>query len=241
MVAAIVQARLGSSRLPGKCLLPLGTSTVLDWVVERAGVSELVDEVIVATTTEAVDDELAAHVERRGTRCVRGSTDDVLARFVDVLGVTDAERVIRITADCPFVEPTLIAEAVRLGTDVDYVATGLDGRFPRGLDLEVVDRTALLVADAESTDPVEREHVTPFIVRRPERFRHRALPAPEWARRLDLRFTIDEDADYRAATAIVDGIGADAGSLTGPGLVRFLDDHPEVVELNRSVSHREVR
>jgi spore coat polysaccharide biosynthesis protein SpsF (cytidylyltransferase family) len=240
--AVVIQARMGSSRLPGKSMALLGGVPVVDWVVRRCGLADRVDDVVVATSTNGEDDELADHVTGNGWMVVRGHPDDVLDRYVAALDVVDHDRIVRVTGDCPFVQPAFIDAALELLTgDVVYVATGHAGRFPRGFDVEAVTRDALLVAHAEAVDPVEREHVTPFIARRPDRFPAVDLPSPPWARRPELRLTLDEAADLAALRAIVDGLGATPESLTGDAIVAFLDAHPEVADINAGVAHNTAR
>ena len=121
--------------------------------------------------------------------------------------------------------------------DVQYVATGHDERFPRGFDCEAIDRNALLTAHAEASDPVEREHVTPFIARRPERFRAIALPSPTWAQRPEYRLTLDEADDLAMLRAVADGLDREPEAIDGPMLIAFLDAHPEIVAINQHVRH----
>jgi spore coat polysaccharide biosynthesis protein SpsF len=237
---AVIQARMGSTRLPGKSLADLGGSPLLDWSVERAKAAPGIDEVVVATSTLAEDDEIADHAGRHQIACVRGSADDVLARYALAVSQHPADVIVRITADCPFVDPAIIERTIATVADAEYASTSLDGRYPRGLDVEAVRREVLETAAAEATDPAEREHVTLFIYRRPDRFRCRPVEAPDWARRSDLRFTVDEDADLALVRALVAGTGGTARTLTGVEIIRFLDDHPEIATLNRAVAHRNV-
>lgn len=236
--AVVIQARMGSTRLPGKSLARLRGLPVIDWVVRRARLAEGVDEVVVATSTDASDDELADHVTANGWMVARGHPLDVLDRYVTALEQVDHDRIVRVTGDCPFVQPMLIDAALDLlGDGVQYVATGHEGRFPRGFDCEAIDREALLVAHAEATDPVEREHVTPFIARRPERFRSIALPSPPWARRPEFRLTLDEADDLAMLRALADGLDRDPEDIDGPTLMNFLDAHPEIAAINAHVRH----
>jgi spore coat polysaccharide biosynthesis protein SpsF (cytidylyltransferase family) len=238
--AAIVQARMGSTRLPGKTLMDLGGVPVVDWVTRRLAMTAGLDDVLVATSDQPADDVLARHLVGSGQRVVRGPADDVLGRFQQALGATDADTVVRITADCPFVQPELISLGLTTFFEcgADYLGTALDGRLPRGFDLEVIRRGAVESAALEAHDPVEREHVTTFVLRRPERFHHAALPAPEWARRPGYRICLDEPPDLSVLRAVVDGLGATPESLDGRAVISFLDANPQVVALNRSVVHR---
>lgn len=238
---AIIQARMGSTRLPGKSLADLGGTPVVDWVHRRVAAAGGIDAVIVATTDLANDDALADHLADQDVTVVRGDADDVLARFGLALTTTDAEFIVRITADCPFVQPVLIDRALGMIGDADYVPSGHDGHMPRGFDLEVIRRTALETALAEAIADDEREHVTPFIARRPERFPTVPFVAPQWAQRGDLRLTVDEQVDLDVVRAIVEGMGVTPDSLTGPDLMAFCDAHPEITALNAKVDHRTVR
>ncbi|MEO1062027.1 MAG: glycosyltransferase family protein [Actinomycetota bacterium] len=240
--AVIAQARMGSSRLPGKTLEPLGDGTVLDWVVARAAAGELVDEVLIATSRDPLDDPIEARCAALGVQCVRGEPLDVLARYGAALHVTDAGEIVRITADCPLVDPSIVDLAIssRRDQDLDYVSTSLDGRFPRGLDVEVVRRSVLEVAEREAVDADEREHVTLFVYRRPERFSCGPVVAPSWARHPELRITVDEAPDLEVVRRVVDGLGPDPLGFGADDVVRFLSAHPDIVAINRDVHHRHV-
>jgi spore coat polysaccharide biosynthesis protein SpsF len=168
----VVQARTGSTRLPGKVLEDLDGRPMLRFMLDR--LADLhVDELVVATSSLERDDVVAEIAHAAGRPVVRGSEKDVLARFAGALAVHPADHVVRLTADCPLADPVVI-EAV-LSRHVDrgahYTSNVFPRTFPRGLDCEVMSAAALLVANAEATDASEREHVTPFLYRRPERFR----------------------------------------------------------------------
>lgn len=240
--AAIIQARMGSTRLPGKVLMDLGGVPVVDWVTTRVAMTDGLDDVIVATSDQPADDVLAHHLAERGQRVVRGPAEDVLGRFQQALAGTDADTVVRITADCPFVQPELVSLGLTTFVEcgADYVGTALDGRMPRGFDLEVIRRTALETAAREAHDAVEREHVTTFVIRRPESFRQAALPAPEWAWRPSFRICLDELPDLTLLRAVVDALGATPESLDGRAVIAFLDANPQVAAINRTVVHRVV-
>ena len=145
-VTAVIQARAGSSRLPGKVLLDLGGRPVLSWVVRAAQEAAEVDEVVIATSDRDLDDPVEEAARELGVACVRGSEDDVLSRFVLALDTHPADAVVRLTADCPLLDPGLIDAVVALWRAVperDYVSTVLVRTLPRGLDVEVVKAEAL--------------------------------------------------------------------------------------------------
>jgi spore coat polysaccharide biosynthesis protein SpsF len=241
-VAVIAQARMGSSRLPGKTLEPLGSDTVLDWVVLRSQLADRVDEVIVATSDDPVDDPIERRCRALDITCVRGDPLDVLDRYRVALMMTDADEIVRITADCPLIDPDIVDLAIetRRRCDADYVSTSLDGRYPRGLDVEVVRRSVLEAAAIEAIDPDEREHVTLFVYRHPERFTCAPVVCPSWARHPELRITVDEGPDLEVVRRIVDELGIDATSFRGEEVLSFLIEHPEIAGINRGVAHRRV-
>ena len=208
---AVVQARAGSTRLPGKVLLPVGGRPMLAFMLERLAGTH-VDQLVVATSTDVRDDAVADAASAAGVAVVRGSESDVLARFVAALDAYPADVVVRLTADCPLIDPALVDEVVtaRAASGADYASNTLVRTYPDGLDVEVLTAAALRTAAAEATDPAEREHVTPFVYRRPDRFHLLAVVGPESLGHE--RWTVDTAEDIERVRAIVahldDPIGA---------------------------------
>ena len=171
---AIIQARLGSSRLPGKVLMDLVGETVLERVVGRARRFALVDELIVATSTLPSDDAIVKECARIGVSVFRGSESDVLDRFVGAAAETDADVCVRLTADCPLLDPGVSDSIISVFMDADggadYASNKIPQAFPRGLDTEVFSCDALERAAREARERYERVHVTPYIYRHPEIF-----------------------------------------------------------------------
>jgi spore coat polysaccharide biosynthesis protein SpsF len=234
-VVAVVQARMGSSRLPGKVLEPLGDTTVLGSGIRRLLRARTLDAVVVATTWDARDDVVVDEAARHGALVVRGSEDDVLSRYALAARETGAGTVVRVTSDCPLVDPSIVDACVRLRqtADVAYASNTLVRSFPRGLDVEAFSASALLEADSEAMAEDEREHVTPFIKRHPDRFPAASLvaddPAPE------LRVTVDEAADLACVRAIVAELGLAASAGT---IVALLRSRPDVAAINREVRQK---
>ena len=236
----VAQARMSSSRLPGKTLLELDGAPVVDLVLARVNGARLADDVVVATTTDPSDDVLAEHLESLGVSFVRGSLDDVLARYVLAADTFQAETVVRVTCDCPLIDPTEIdrvISAYRAQPPVDYCSNNLVRSFPIGMDTEVFSLAALKRADSEARLQHEREHVTPYLYQHPELFGLRNVEAPEWARFPELRLTIDEPADFEMLKALIELVPRDA-SLED--ILRAIRLHPEVEVLNRNVQHRHI-
>lgn len=232
-VVAIIQARMGSHRLPGKVLATIEGRPLLAWTVAAFQAVGSIDEVVVATSVEPGDDVLAEAAAALGP-VHRGPALDVLARVAEAARRHGADYVVRGTADNPFPDPGLIAAQVALCVDggLDYV--GGYGH-PPGVAAEVISASSLAAADREARDPAEREHVTPFVHQQPGRFRIGSLPAPAPARRG--RYTVDTEADLAFVRAI-------AARLDHPPPVRsgdleaILAAEPGLAALNDGVRQR---
>ncbi|MHB8151530.1 MAG: cytidylyltransferase domain-containing protein [Bacillati bacterium] len=202
---AIVQARIGSTRLPGKVLLPLAGTSILGCVVDRLRAASGLDDLVVATSLLDCDDAVVAECERLGVRSFRGSAEDVLARYRAAAAAAGAEMVVRITADCPLIDGALVDALLRdfeLGEPCDYLSNTLVRSYPRGLDAEIVRFTALERADREATLPYEREHVTPYLYHHPEWFALRAYVDSGGEDRSRMRWTVDTAEDYAFVRAV---------------------------------------
>lgn len=237
-VVAVAQARMSSTRLPGKTLADLAGQPVIDHVVARLRRCARLDGFVVATTTHDSDDILAKHLEGIGCDHVRGSLDDVLSRYVLAARAARADVVVRITADCPLIDPEVIdagVDAFLEAPSVDYCSNTLVRTYPIGMDTEVFTFEALARADERAAAQMEREHVTPYLYGHPDEFRLRSFEAPEWAVWPDLRLTVDEPSDLQMLRAVVEEVGVDASLGT---VLDFLRAHPEVTRINQQVEHR---
>ena len=192
---AIVQARMGSTRLPGKVLADLAGAPMLQRQLERVRRATSVDRVVVATSTDDTDRPIAELCKSLDVPCFRGDLNDVLARFLGAIDEFDPEVVVRITADCPLISPLVIDSIVHsfFESDCDYLSNTLEPTFPDGVDVEVVRVSALRALAQLDTDTPEREHVTLGIYRRPEQFVVRNFTGdPDLS---DLRWTVDSPED----------------------------------------------
>lgn len=195
---AVVQARMGSTRFPGKVVADLDGAPVLARVIERVQRSRSIDEVVVATSVVSADDEVAELARALGVRSIRGSEGDVLGRYALATVETRADVVVRVTADCPLVEPTVIDRVVSAlladGGRCDYASNVIERTYPKGLDVEALWSDVVRRADRLATSTLAREHVTWFIYReRPDLHVLRSVTAPEDDH--DLRLTVDTTAD----------------------------------------------
>ncbi|HYN66592.1 MAG TPA: glycosyltransferase family protein [Ornithinibacter sp.] len=235
-VLVVVQARMGSTRLPGKVLEDLGGMTVLEWVLRGCRAAALADEVVVATSTDPRDDAVEEAARRLGVDVVRGSEDDVLSRFLLALDEHPADAVVRVTADCPFVDPDLIDALIGSWRGVqrlDYVSTVLVRTLPHGLDVELVTATALRRVGEVATGH-HRVHVTSGVYTAPDDFAVMGLcfaPAAS-----DIRVTLDTPDDLRMLRAVVAERGTSLPSRTE--LVTLLRSRPDLVAINASVRQK---
>ena len=207
-VTCIIQARMGSTRLPGKVLADLGGRPLLEFMLTRLSTLP-VRHLVVATSELAADDPIDQLCADLGVPTFRGSQDDVLGRFAGALNAFPAHTVVRLTGDCPLSDPQIIIGAIELAerTGADYTSNTLIRTFPDGLDVEVMLAEALLTAADNATDPIEREHVTPYLYRHPERFRLAALRGEQLVG--DERWTVDTAADLDFVRTIVAALAPD--------------------------------
>jgi len=240
-VVAIIQARMASSRLPGKVLADIGGQPMLVRVVERARQATRLTQVIVATSLEKADDPIAAICAERGYDLYRGDSLDVLDRYVQAARSFEAEVIVRLTGDCPLIDPEVIDKTVRAFLEsvppVDFAANRLPAErtFPIGLDAEVCSRAALEIAWKEAAAPHHREHVMPFFYENPDRFR--TLLVHNEVDFGHLRWTVDTQEDLELARQIYAHFsGQDRFSWRE--VLELYERQPWLTEVNASVAHK---
>src|SRR5512138_1334435 len=201
-IIAIIQAHMGSTRLPGKVLRDLAGRTMLARVVRRAQRARLIDEVTVACSTDPADDAIVVECGRLGIRVHRGSDNDVLDRYHGALEAFHPDAIVRITSDCPLIDPEVSDKVITrfLETGADYVSNTVERSYPRGLDTEICKRTCLDRAWAEATEQYQRVHVTPYLYQNPGLFRIEQACGEQDLNQL--RWTVDTPADYEFVAKI---------------------------------------
>jgi spore coat polysaccharide biosynthesis protein SpsF len=247
---AIIQARRAASRLPDKVLLDIAGEPMLVRVVERTKRAETLDSVVVATTTETSDDAVEALCQQRGYAVTRGSMYDVLDRYYQAARLHRADIIVRITADCPVIDPDVIDETVRAlfgeegeGVPVyDFTANRLPPpwkrTYPIGLDTEVVTFAALDTAWKEAAQPHQREHVMPFLYEQPERFRSRLV---NYTRDLGaLRWTVDTAEDLALVRRIYAHFGG-RDDFSWLDVLSLVENQPDLGQINAAVQHKDYR
>ena len=239
-IVAIIQARTGATRLPGKIFLPLGGKPVIRWVIDRIKKCNEINDILLATTTNEGDDALEDLCVKSDIAFFRGSEDDVLGRYyfaAKSIGLDENDIVVRITGDCPLIDPKLCDDIVSslINGDADYASNIVTCTFPDGLDCEAMKFSALEKSWREAELKYEREHVTQYILRHPEIFKVKNYFYP-----VDLsymRWTLDEPRDYEFIKTVIDGIGKDDFDMKD--VLDFIEKNPRLLEINSSITRNE--
>lgn len=233
MIVAVLQARMSSTRLPGKVLADVAGAPMALRQIERLRRVASIDRLIAATSNEASDDPLAQALEAAGVEVFRGSLDDVLGRFAGaVAGLADDDLMLRLTADCPLADPVLIEALIarHKAGGADYSATTLPHRtYPIGLDAEILNAGLLRLMAGEATDPYEREHVTPFVYRRPERFALGGLMQDR--DESQVRWTVDLPSDLDFVRAVYEALYPQIPAFTSDDIRALVRSRPDLATL----------
>jgi spore coat polysaccharide biosynthesis protein SpsF (cytidylyltransferase family) len=238
-VLAIIQARTGSTRLPGKVLNEIEGKTVLEHVVQRVRAARLVNEVIVATTINKDDLAIVKLCAELGVRIFCGSENDVLDRFYQAARLYEAEHIVRITSDCPLMDPAIIDQviALHLQDKADYTSNVLKETFPDGEDIEVMTFTALKKAWLNARLTSEREHVTPFIINNPKLFKYAVL---EYKENLSAkRWTLDNQEDLLFIKEVYRRLYRSDKLFGMEEVMKVLKAEPELEKLNHHIARNE--
>jgi spore coat polysaccharide biosynthesis protein SpsF len=241
-ICAVIQARMGSSRLPGKILHDIAGQPMLVRVVERARYATTLDEIVVATTTAGDDDQVVALCEARGYPYVRGSVDDVLSRYILASRTFKPETIVRLTADCPLIDPGVIDQTVNAFISsippADYGSNRIVRTFPIGLDVEIMTSQALERSNDEAHQDYHREHVTPYMYEQDGRFRVVSVEADmEYGAQ---RWTVDapEDLEFvRQIYARFQGVD----QFDWREILAILEQEPELNNINASIQQKTFR
>lgn len=239
-VVCITQARMTSTRLPGKVLMEAAGKPLLAHHLDRLGACRAIDRLVVATTTNATDDPIAAFCAARGVAVARGSEDDVLGRFAQAAQAAGAGVVVRATSDCPLIDPGVVAGQIgmwlALGDPRACVTIDVQG-LPRGIGVEVFSHAALREAAAQA-GPDEREHVTTYFYRRPERFRTVVWTTGPDERREPSRWCVDEPADLELVRVMLETLRRERPDFGWRDVVDLTRRHPEWAAINRHVRQK---
>ncbi len=234
---AIIQARMGSTRLPGKVLKDICGQTMLARVVRRTRAATQLDEVVVATTLRPADEAIVDECQRLDVPVFCGSEEDVLDRYYQAAKTYQAETVARITSDCPLIDPGVIDEVLRafLAQPCDYASNVFDRTFPRGLDTEVMSLEALGRAWHEAKEPYQRVHVTPYLWQNPQLFRFASVKAE--VDHSQQRWTVDTAQDLEFVRQVYARL-SDRDVFSWREVLALIEREPQLAEMNRHIRQK---
>ena len=238
-VAAIIQARVGSTRLPWKVLMGIVGKPMLWHVIERVKKAKLVDEVVLATTSRKEDKPLLNLAKKSGIKSYAGSDEDVLDRYFQAATKFGADIIVRITADCPLIDPEIINKVIKhfLDGGFDYVSNTLKLSYPDGLDVEVFSYGALKKAWDGANMASEREHVTPYIKKNPELFK---IGSMEHKQDLSgMRWCVDTEEDLKFVREVYKRLHRKGKIFYMQDILNLLEKHPELMEINKGIARDE--
>ena len=240
-VVAIIQARMGSTRLPGKIFKDVAGKPLLWHIIERVRLSQQIDKIIIATTTLDEDDQLENFARENSLPCYRGEKEDVLARYYGAATQFEkAEIIARICGDDPLIDPVVIDKVIEehLNSGADYTYNNRIGAYPLGIATEIFNYDALEKAHKEAKQDYEREHVTPYIYSHPEIFKLKSVEAIKKLRRPDLRLTVDTEEDLRLIREIFKHLYREGQIFYTEEVIDFLDSHPKLIAINAHVRQK---
>ena len=239
---AMIEARMTSTRLPGKVLARAAGVPMLELMIERLRFVPELDQIVVATTVNASDDPVEALACRLGVGAWRGSEADVLSRVLDAATAYEAETIVELTGDCPLIDPTIVSLVIGAyrGQKVDYVSNTLERTYPDGMDTQVFATAVLADVARRTDDPADREHVSLYIYRHPEIYTLANVPAPLHEMRPQLRLTLDTREDLALIREVFEALRPTRPDFALADMLRFLDAHPEIAAINAQAEAKSV-
>lgn len=238
----IVQARMTSTRLPGKVLKPVLGKPLLSYQIERLRNVKLADELVIATTINETDQPIIDLCTSLSVPYFRGSEEDVLARYYGAAKAYKADTVVRVTSDCPVIDPMVIDKVIHYYNQhqplYDYVSNTLNRSFPRGMDTEVFSANILKEIFFEATAPSDREHVTPFIYKNPERYKLANVSYNSDESRH--RWTVDTMEDYELIKRIIEDLYPQSANYTMDDILKLFEYHPDWFFINSHIEQKHV-
>lgn len=236
-IVATIEARMTSSRLPGKVLLPAAGVPMLKHLVTRLQAVPSIDAIVLATTVNETDDILEDFAMREGIACYRGSEEDVMLRVIDAAESIKADVIVEITGDCPIIDPQIIEQTIRMfkNNDADYVSNGHIRSYPDGMDTQVFKLEILKHSASMTSDALDHEHVTLHIRNHPEIFSHLHLVAPPELHWPELGLTLDEPDDYELLKKVIEYFESSNLLFSCLDVVQLLKKNQHWVDINQSV------
>jgi len=245
-IVATIEARMDSSRLPGKVLMDIGGIKSLNCQIQRMQRSKHIDEIIIATTKNQSDDILVDFANDIGVSVYRGSQNDLMSRILGAAKAIKGDLQVQTTGDCPLIDPLIIDEVIEIFLNsngkFDFVSNEILRSYPIGLDCRVFPVSVLAKADKLCFDPIHRSHGSTYIYigEGYKHFKCKNLMAPDYLNRPNLRWTLDEPADLEFIKVIVKNFKEKITKLSAKDLITWLDKYPEIMEINSNIKQKHI-
>ncbi|MGE7931977.1 cytidylyltransferase domain-containing protein [Viridibacillus arvi] len=239
-VTAIIQARMGSTRLPGKILKEVNGKPLLAYQLERIAHSECIDKIVIATTLDQKDDVIVEFCDNNDVEYYRGSENDVLSRYYETAELYEGESIVRLTSDCPIIDPVILDKTIKyyVDNDYDYVSNTIERTYPRGLDTEVFSRAALEKAYKEATLLRDKEHVTAYMYSNPKKFKLGYITNEEDYSKY--RWTVDTTEDFELIELIFKKLYKKNSMFYMKDVIELLKQNPEWVSINAHIEQKKL-
>ncbi len=242
-IIATIEARMTSTRLPGKVLLPLAGKPALERLIERLRRSEYLNEIVVATTINKADNPIVELADKLRVKHFRGSEEDVLGRVLGAARSVDADIIAEVTGDCPLVDWRLIDKGIEefFSRKADYASNLINPSFPIGFDVQVFPTAVLAEVDELTHDPIDRTHVSYYIYNHPEKYKLHNWQADASCHWPDLRVTLDEKEDYELLNIIFEKLLPRNEDFSASDVIIFLKNNPKLLEINKNVRQKDAQ
>ena len=243
-IVATIEARMTSSRLPGKVMLPALGMPMLAHLTARLKAVPSIEEIVLATTVNGTDNVLAEFAQTAGIKLFRGSEEDVMSRVIGAAESVQADVVVEITGDCPIIDPDLVEQTIRMfrrNEGAVYCSNSFISSYPDGMSAQVVTLEALKKSFSMTDDPLDREHVSRHILQNPQIFPPVYLVAPPSLHWPGLGLTLDEPNDYELIRTLIEDLGQDNPMFGCGDVIRYLRTNPQLLKVNEMVQRRDPR
>lgn len=242
-IGAIIQARMGSTRLPGKIMMDISGKPMIWHVVDRLKRSEKLNEIVIASTFDSKNDVLEAFADDNNINFFRGSEEDVLQRYLDGAEKYNIDLIVRITSDCPLIDPNIVDCVINehIDSNAHYTSNTQQRSFPRGLDVEVFSRDSLLRIDRLAIKKYQREHVTPFFYENPSEFKLNNVTTEGKIRQPYLRLCVDTEEDLKFVREVFKRLYKPPDIIKIEDIIDLIEKEPELAMINKNIKQKRLK
>ncbi len=240
-IVASIEARVGSSRLPGKVLKEIIGKPMLELMVKRVKQAKNIDDIVIATSTNPKDDSIEKLAKKLNIKCFRGSEEDVLDRVLRAVQENKGEHIVELWGDTPLIDPRIIDGVINYYIQNDFDCVGGDKNYPWGMNLLVFPTYILEEVSLITNDPVDRENVSTYIYEHPDKYKVSRCPCPKELNRPEIRLTVDELPDFELVKIIFENLQPKNQSFSMLDIIKFLDANPDLKNINKNVKQKKVR